>query len=137
MNSRLALTLTGAAMAAALTAWTIATVRRWRSKSPDEIERLRRLDIHRRGRITHGYLVDVIEAAPDSADRTTIVYSYEVAGVNYEVGQDISSFPSIIAAARSLPGHDGLIKYDPKQPSNSIVTCEDWSGIRQIDPLIH
>jgi len=49
----MALTLTGAAMAAALAAWTIAAVRRWRRKSPDEIERLRRLDIHRRGRNQH------------------------------------------------------------------------------------
>ena len=130
MNSRLALTLTGAAMAAALTAWTIATVRRWRRKSPDEVERLRRLVIHSRGRITHGYIVDVLEAASDSAQRTTIVYSYKVAGVNYEVGQDISAFPNILASARSLPGHDGLVKYDPKQPANSIVMCEDWSGIR-------
>lgn len=130
MNARLALILTGAAMAAALAAWGVAAVRRWRSKSPDEIERLRRLDLHRWGRITHGQIVDVLDSASDSAPRTTIVYSYSVAGVVYEVGQDVTALPKLVLAAPSLPGHGILLKYDQKQPANSIVACEDWSGIK-------
>jgi hypothetical protein len=121
--------LAGALMAAALSAWAITAIRRWRRKSPDEIERLRRLDIHRRGRITHGHIVDVVESTFDSTPRTTIVYSYEVAGVSYEVGQDVTALPEVASCAAKLPGHDVLIKHDRKQPANSIAVCEEWSGI--------
>lgn len=124
-------------MALALAAGTVIYVRRWRRKSPDEIERLRRLDLHRRGRITHGHIVDVLDTTPDSAPRTTIVYSYEVAGVSYEVGQDVTALPDIVSRAQKLPGHDVLIKHDPKLPANSIVACEDWVGITKLDSLVH
>lgn len=117
------------AMAAGLAAGTIVYVRRWRRKSPDEVERLRRLDLHRRGRITHGHIIDVLDTTVDSVPRMTIVYSYEVAGVSYEVGQDITLLPEVASRAHKLPGHDVLVKHDRKQPANSIVTCEDWSGI--------
>jgi hypothetical protein len=119
-------------MAAVLAAGTIHTIRRWRRKSPDEIERLRRLDLHRRGRITHGHITDVLDTTLDSVPRTTIVYSYEVAGVSYEVGQDITLLPEVASRAQKLPGHDVLVKHDRKQPANSIVTCEDWSGINTL-----
>jgi len=129
VNSRLLLSLAGAAMAAGLAAGTIFYIRRWRRKSPDEIERLRRLDIHRRGRITHGHIVGVVESTLDSGPRTMIVYSYEVAGVSYEVGQDITLLPEVASRAHNLPGNDVLIKHDRKQPANSIAVCEAWSGI--------
>ena len=124
--------LAGALMAAALSAWAITAIRRWRRKSPDEIERLRRLDIHSRGRITHGHIVDVVESTFDSTPRTTIVYSYEVAGVSYEVGQDVTALPEVASCAAKLPGHDVLIKHDRKQPANSIAVCEGWSGINKL-----
>jgi len=116
-------------MAAGLAAGTIFYIRRWRRKSPDEIERLRRLDIHRRGRITHGHIVGVVESTLDSGPRTMIVYSYEVAGVSYEVGQDITLLLEVASRAHNLPGNDVLIKHDRKQPANSIAVCEAWSGI--------
>ena len=129
MTSRLMLGLTGAAMAAALAAGTIYYIRRWCRKSQDEIERLRRLDLHRRGRITHGQIVDVLNSVSESDPRTTVVYSYEVAGVSYEVGQEVTALPDLVSQAQTLPGHDVLIKYDQKQPTNSIVACEEWCGI--------
>lgn len=124
-------------MAAGLAAGAIFYIRRWRRKSPDEIERLRRLDLHRRGRITHGHIIDVVESTLDSGPRTMIVYSYEVAGVSYEVGQDVTALPEVASRAPQLPGNDVLIKHDRKQPANSIVACEDWTGITKIDSLIH
>lgn len=128
--SRLALGMTGAAMAVGLAAYAVTRIREWRRKSPEEVERLRRLDLGRRGRITHGHIVDVVDTGPESQSRLTIVYSYEVAGVSYEIGQDVTALPGIASRAPSLAGHAVSIKYDRKQPTNSIVACEDWCGIK-------
>ena len=129
MNASLRLTfaLAVAATAAALGAWTLARLR-WRRKSPEEIEHLRRLDVNRRGRITVGHVVDIVD--PDATGQgRLVVYRYEVAGVTYEVAQSISGLPELAAAAQTLPGHTASIKYDPKQPTNSIFACEEWSGV--------
>ncbi len=130
--SRLALGMMGAAMAAGLAAYAITRIREWRRKSPDEIERLRRLDLHRRGRITHGHIVDVLDSTVEALPRLTVVYSYEVAGVSYEVGQDVTTLPELATRARTLAGRNVSVKYDRKQPANSIVACEDWSGIMKL-----
>lgn len=135
--SHLALGMTGAAMGAVLAAYAIVRIRHWRRKSPDEIERLRRLELHRRGRITHGQIVDVLDSTPDSPPRLTVVYSYEVAGVSYEVGQDVTALSGLASRAHALAGRNVSVKYDRKQPANSIVACEDWSGVTKIDPSIH
>jgi hypothetical protein len=119
----------GATAVAALSVWAVAALRRWRRKSPDELERFRRLELHRRGRITHGHILDVLHTGSEAAPRTTLVYAYEVAGVTYEVGQDVTTLPEVVARAPLLPGHDVLVKHDRKQPANSIVACEAWSGI--------
>jgi hypothetical protein len=52
-----------------------------------------------------------------------------VAGATYAAAQDVSALPEIAAAAPFLPGHTTSVKYDPKQPTNSILACEDWCGI--------
>ena len=54
-------------------------------------------------------------------------YSYDVRGVEYTASQDISRF--------TVPtGFFGLgavcVKYDPRNPANSIVVAEEWSGLR-------
>lgn len=130
MNPTLGLTfaLAVAATAAALGAWTLARLR-WRAKSPEEIERLRRLEVNRRGRITVGHVLDIIDSDVSTGQAALVVYKYEVAGVVYEVAQNISALPELAAAAPTLPGHAASIKYDPKLPTNSILACEGWSGI--------
>lgn len=130
MNPRLALGLAGATMVVALAALTIPRIRLWRRKNPDEVERLRRLDIHRRGRIAAGHIVDIVNAEAGGTVRCTIVYAYEVAGVSYEVGQDVSTLPALAARAQGLAGQAASVKYDPKTPTNSIIACEEWRGIK-------
>lgn len=125
---RLKFGLAAAATAAALGAWTLARWR-WRRKSPEEMERLRRLDVNRRGRITQAHIVDIVETEAPAARGRLIVYKYEVRGVTYEVAQDVSALAELADVAHSLAGHTVSIKYDPKQPSNSILACEEWSGI--------
>jgi len=108
---------------------------RWRRhKDPDEIERLRRLDVNRRGRITAAEIIDLVEpgeTAPGQSARRpcVIVYKYEVAGVTYEVSQDVSALPMALAASRSLAHESASIKYDPRAPTNSIIACEGWNGM--------
>jgi len=117
-------------MAAVLAVYTLARIRPWRRKSPEEIERLRSLDVHRRGRITQGHIVDIVDSRSGAAARRTIVYTYEVAGVSYEVGQDVTSLSDLARLAHNLAGQNASIKYDPKQPTNSIMACEGWCGIK-------
>jgi hypothetical protein len=101
----------------------------WRRKDPAELERLRRLDVNKRGRISAGRIVDLAEAETAGLKSSLIVYSYEVAGVNYEAAQDVTPLPEIAAIAQFLPGRTASVKYDPKRPANSIIACEEWSGL--------
>jgi hypothetical protein len=113
-------------------AWT--RLLRWRRKDPAEVERLRRLDINRRGRISAGRIVDLVEPQTAGAKTALVGYAYEVAGVTYEAAQDVTALPEIAAMARFLSGQTASVKYDPKRPANSIVACEHWSGL---GPLSH
>jgi hypothetical protein len=107
---------------------------RWRRKDPVELERLRRLDINRRGRISAGRIVDLVEPETAGAKSTLLGYAYEVAGVTYEAAQDVTALAEIAAVAQFLSGQTASVKYDPKRPANSIIACEHWSGL---GPLSH
>jgi hypothetical protein len=121
-----ALTLTGV--------WAWRTLRRWRRKTPDEIERMRRLGVNACGRIGLGRIVELAEPLADGPVGPILLYDYEVAGVTYEAAQDLSALPEIAAAAPFLPGQTTSVKYDPKQPTNSILACETWCGIPDLEP---
>ncbi len=112
-------------------AW--AWLKRWRRKDPDEVERLRRLEVNRRGRISAGRIVDLIEPESASSAAKLLAYKYEIAGVTYEAAQDIHMLPRILAAAPFLLSQTASVKYDPKKPTNSIVACEAWSGLPEME----
>jgi len=101
----------------------------WRRKDPAELERLRRLDVNKRGRISAGRVVDLVEAEAGAARPSLVVYSYEVAGVTYQAAQDVTALPEIVSIVQFLPGRNASVKYDPKRPANSIIACEEWSGL--------
>jgi hypothetical protein len=101
----------------------------WRRKDPAELERLRRLDVNRRGRISAGRIVDLLEPETAGSKSCLVVYSYEVAGVTYEAAQDVAALPEIAAIARFVSGRTASVKFDPKRPGNSIIACEEWSGL--------
>jgi hypothetical protein len=107
-------------------------LQRWRRKDPAEIERLRRLDVNCRGRISAARILDWIGPESGHADSRLVVYKYEVAGVTYEAAQDVSALPEIAARAPYLAGQMASVKYDPQRPTNSIVACEAWCGLPQI-----
>jgi hypothetical protein len=115
-------------------AWGWRRLARWRQKDPNEVERLRRMDVNRRGRITTAEIVDLLEPEPAGAATQShrplmVIYKYQVAGVTYEVSQDVSALPAALSASRSLAIQTASIKYDPKAPTNSIIACEAWNGI--------
>jgi hypothetical protein len=112
-----------------------------RSPDPDEIERQRRVYLNQIGRIVEGQITDVVEVAGDAAPhkggqdaahgrRKLVCYSYSISGVSYETAQDITSLEGRAGLERIITGLPTSIKYDPSNPSNSILIADDWSGLR-------
>ena len=100
-----------------------------RKKDPAELERLRRAALGRTGRITAGEVTGLIESEGESGAPLLLVYRFQIAGVSYEVAQDVSMMPLVAAKAAHLVGQAISVKYEMKHPSNSIVVCEEWSGV--------
>ena len=121
-----------AVMISAALTWKL--VRRWRRKNPEEVERLRRLGVNACGRMIAGRIVELAEHTAGGPSGPVLLYDYEVAGVTYEAAQDISALPDLAAAAPFLPGQPTTVKFDPRQPTNSIIACEAWSGIPGVGP---
>ncbi len=133
-SARLAVFLTIGGALALVGAAVWAAWERRRPKDPREIERLRRQDLNRRGRIGAAHILDVVDSEPGKPAARLLVYGYEVAGVTYEVAQDISALPAVAAAAPQLLGQVASIKYDPRRPTNSIIACEGWCGVSLAEP---
>ncbi|MCC6294361.1 MAG: hypothetical protein IT164_17050 [Bryobacterales bacterium] len=90
--------------------------------TPAEREHRRRSMINRIGRMSDAMLTD--------AHADTLYYLYSVNGVDYNASQDVSALRDRVPAEPSqLIGHVTL-KYAPRNPANSIVLCEEWSGLR-------
>jgi len=89
---------------------------RFLRKKDDESARVARLLAS--GRITEGRVIDVTEDAEGNV--THVFYTYEVAGVDYESSQQLTSEQQSFRA-RYIPGARITIRYDPRQPANSIV----------------
>ena len=122
-------TLLIAAAAVLAGVWVTIRLILWRRKTPAELERLRRLDVNRRGRIATALILDILEPELSEPGPRLLIYKYTLAGVIYEASQDISGLPDIIPLARRVTGRTTNLKYDPKRPSNSIIVCEHWSGL--------
>jgi len=60
-----------------------------------------------------------------------LVYTYDVAGVQYECSQDVTHLRQFVDVPSRSLGRPASVKYDPHNPSNSIVTSETWSGLRK------
>jgi hypothetical protein len=131
-GERLTLGLAAVATMAGLAAWLVARSRGRREESAEEIERQRRLDIYRRGRIAMGHVVDCVDSDGSDHGGRLLLYKYEVGGVTYEAAQDISALAGLAALAHGLAGQTASVKYDPGRPTNSIIACEDWNGIKEL-----
>lgn len=89
--------------------------------TPQEKERRRRTLLNRQRRTVEGVIT---ESAGD-----LIHYQYELRGVTYFASQDVSTLHAVLPPDPArLIGAVG-VKYDPKNPADSIVVCEEWSGL--------
>lgn len=106
---------------------------RSRRKSAAERERERRLAVNATGRITDGVLV---EPDPPEENETTsglVFYRYRAKGVEYSAAQDISTLVHLTPPKGCSPGAPVHVKYNPQRPSDSIILCEQWSGLPAAD----
>ena len=119
-----------AALAAlsAFAAWLVLRKR----PSAEELERARRQFLVQSGRIVDGMLLDIYEiAAEDGRVLTMLLFSYRIAGVDYECSQDITAIRGVVDAAQVRAGFPCSARYQPDNPQNSIVVAEGWSGLRE------
>ena len=89
---------------------------RFRKKVEDEASRIARLS--KTGRMTDGNIIDAI--SDNNGRITQVTYTYMLAGVLYESSQALSA----VQQERSFdyaPGNQIVVRYDPRQPANSIV----------------
>jgi hypothetical protein len=91
-------------------------------RNPEKRERRRRLQVNRTGRLGDALITEVSE--------TLVYYTYSVHGVHYSASQDIAALREKLPP--ELGAFVGLanIKYCGKNPANSILVCEEWSGLR-------
>ena len=116
--------------------------------NPEEAERKRRLHLNHIGRIAEGQVVELSEQPateveeprgllggrgkklPDLRPRNMVSYSYSISGVTYHTTQDITGLESQVQFDRLMAGQQASVKYDPSNPSDSILVADDWSGLR-------
>ncbi len=97
--------------------------RAWRASRipPEELERRRRKILTANGKMGDASLIDYREGH--------LFYSYDVRGVRYTASQDVTLFQVQLPADPGVLSGPVAVRYDPKNPANSIVISEDWSGL--------
>lgn len=99
--------------------WILFSARR----DPEARERKRRLEVHQRGRLG--------DALISGTDDNNIYYSYSISGVDYSTAQNVMSLRDFVPSdSGSIIGQRAHIKYMVNNPGNSILLCEQWSGLR-------
>jgi hypothetical protein len=118
---------------------------------PEGEERRRRSQLNQVGRIVEGRVVELVETVPAPAlesgsgvfsrhkspasgaganlARRLVRYSYSISGVTYETAQDVTGLEERLCLERLAAGQPASVKYDPSNPSNSILVADDWSGL--------
>ena len=99
---------------------------RRRRRTPEELEALRRSKLSGSGKLGGGEIVEVQDGE--------ISYLYAVRGITYNTTQDVTHLQDRLPLDRwSIMGGVG-VKYDPRNPANSIVISEAWTGLRHPGP---
>ena len=92
-----------------------------RRMTPAERERRRRVLVNKTQRTT--------EATATEATAEMIHFQYELRGVRYFASQDVSVLGAYLPEDITRLIGPVSAKYDPRNPANSIVVCEDWTGL--------
>jgi uncharacterized protein DUF3592 len=123
----------------------------WLRRKPEdasEIERQRRAYLNKVGRIVEGQVLEIAEhplpaddakrsgglakrraASPTNGTQRLLYYTYSISGVTYETAQDVTGLEERLQLTRAAAGQTASVKYDPSNPSNSILLADDWSGL--------
>jgi LPXTG-motif cell wall-anchored protein len=127
--------------------------------TPHDLEHQRRAHINRVGRIVEGQVLEIVDhsrtgnsgqpngdkekdgnphigfpnkrpslALPNGPQKL-LYYTYAISGVTYETAQDITGLEERLHLSRVAAGQTASVKYDPSNPSNSILLADDWSGL--------
>jgi hypothetical protein len=131
---RLYAVIGGIVVAAGLTALRFATRRK---KSAEEHESDRRELLDKIGRLIDGTVIDVVELNPEEANAAqSLIYNYDVAGVQYEASQDVTHLRQYVDLQNCRIGVPTSVKYDAQNPGNSIVVSERWTGLHSGTPIM-
>lgn len=106
--------------------------RLWRRRAdPAARERRRRVRVNATGRIVDGTIIDIQQTEEGQPASTTrlVFYEYSVRGVDYSTAQDVSALNEAVEGDLSRCLGSVHVKYEARNPSNSIVICEEWSGL--------
>ncbi len=101
-----------------------------RRPSAEEIERRRREGLARAGRITDGVILDARTLSNEDSISPTpevLIYSYSLAGLTYHCAQDVSTLGEQVLGFRI--DQPVQVRYDPRNPGNSIIVSETWTGL--------
>ena len=120
-SSGTTLAVAGGVAAIAVGAWGI---RKYLNSRPTgaELERRRRMALNARGKMGDANLLEYREHV--------VFYSYAIGGVEYTACQDVADLQTLLPTDRWSAIGPASIKYDARNPANSIVLCEEWSGLR-------
>ena len=90
--------------------------------TPEKRERKRRLSVNKLGRLGDAMITE--------ASDEVIYYSYSIRGVQYTASQDVTALRERLPADPDKLIGIASLKYSPNNPANSILICEEWSGLR-------
>ncbi len=114
----------GVTAALAILIWVL-----WQSRATPQQRALRR-EFRRRQAISRDGRI--IEALVTDIQDESIYYSYQLHGVVYHTSQDVAVFSSTLPEAREKLVGPAACKYIVNNPANSIVICEEWSGLKKV-----
>ncbi len=94
-----------------------------RKVTPEERERRRRLEVNARGRTGNALITECRDGV--------VEYTYRVGRVEYLAYQDLSALAETLPGdPATLAGQPATLKYLARNPANSILVCEGWSGLQ-------
>jgi hypothetical protein len=97
----------------------------WLRKQPTaaELEQQRRALLEYVGKLGDGSITELQEQV--------VFYCYEVRGVEYLASQDIAALEALLPVDRWAILGPVSVRYDPRNPANSMILSEQWSGLRK------
>ncbi len=96
--------------------------------TPEKRERRRRIAVNQQGRLGDALITEAAESV--------LYYAYSVRGVHYTASQDIATLTHLLPAEPNRLVGVASLKYSPRNPANSILICEEWSGLRAPSPRV-